>query len=53
MIAPTDVEIYTMGYRDHSYRNVNLGLFSNRLICTIEIYLYLYAFENIGHEPFS
>jgi hypothetical protein len=41
---------YAMDYRDHSYRNVNLGLFSNQVI---EICLNLYALENIGLEPFS
>jgi hypothetical protein len=43
-----NVESHAMGYRDHSYINVNLRLFSNRLICTIEINLYPYALENIG-----
>jgi hypothetical protein len=33
-----------MDYIDHSYRNVNLGLFSNQVI---EIDLNLYALENI------
>ena len=53
MTVPTDVESHVMGYRDHSYRNVSLELFSNRVICTIEINLYPYALENmvLNHFP--
>jgi hypothetical protein len=48
-----DVESHLMGYRDHSYKNDSLRLFSNRVICTIEINLYPYALENIDPEIFS
>jgi hypothetical protein len=50
MTIPIDAKNCSMDYRDHSYRNVNIGLFSNQVI---EICLNLYVLENIGPKPFS
>jgi hypothetical protein len=51
--VPTYAKTYAMDYRYHSYRNANIGIFSNQFICTIKIRLNLYALENIGPELFS
>jgi hypothetical protein len=42
-----DVEIHAKGYKDHFYWNFSIKLFSNEVICTIEIFKSLWLLENI------